>query len=139
MMKASTTALLASAMALLIALPAQARRHDDGIYERLDRQQSAIERGIRSGELTRREAGILREEHREIRDLARDMGRDGYRSRELRRILDRKLDRAGRHIRELSANDAYDRGGRPDQRGGPSGRPGYRDWDDPRPHSRPDR
>ncbi|MBK1722166.1 hypothetical protein CKO23_07855 [Thiocystis violacea] len=94
---------MASTIALMMALPAQAAPKGHDIDARLDRQQTTIDRGINSGELTKREAGILRQEHREIRDLARSLRRDW--SRETYRRLDRKLDRSERHIRSLASND----------------------------------
>lgn len=107
-MKASTTALLASTLALAMTLPAQAARHGHDVYDRLDRQQTAIDRGVDSGDLTRHETRILRAEHREIRDLARSLSRDRHASRDMRRLLDIKLDRSERHIRRLASNDAVD-------------------------------
>ncbi|NEV63708.1 hypothetical protein [Thiorhodococcus minor] len=121
-MKASTTALLASTLALMITLPAQAGRHSDGIYDRLDRQQTRIDRGIDSGELTRREARILRTEHRELRDLARSLRERGHsrdnrhQRRETKRLLHKKLDRTDRRIRRLTSNDAVRWSGRHDRR-----------------------
>lgn len=121
-MKASTTALLASTLALMVALPAQARPQGGDLYERLDRQQSAIDRGVDSGALTWREAKILRTEHREIRDLARSLRNprhardDRHQRRETRRLLDIKLDRADRHIRRMAHNDEVRWSGRHDRR-----------------------
>ncbi|NEX22898.1 hypothetical protein G3480_21775 [Thiorhodococcus mannitoliphagus] len=111
-MKASTTALLASTLALIIALPAQAKPHGDSLRERLDRQQTAIDRGVDSGALTRREADILRTEQREIRDLARSLRDERHPARKSQRLLGSKLDRAERHIRRLASNDEVRQSGK---------------------------
>ena len=61
----------------MLAIPGMAvadRYHDDGYYEnrfeqRLDRQLQRIKRGVRSGELTHREAKRLRRQQRAIARL----------------------------------------------------------------------
>ena len=111
-MKTWNRALLVSVAVLAITLPAQAAPDRADFRDRLEHQQTRIERGIDSGDLTKREAGELREEHRAIRRLAEHLRADGYSWRERSRILDRKLDRTERHIRQLMQNDEvrHDRG-----------------------------
>lgn len=69
-----------------------------GINRREYREQYRIRQGIRSGELTRREAGRLEAEQARIRVDERYARRDGYISPRERARLDRELDRAGRDI-----------------------------------------
>ena len=69
-----------------------------GINRREYREQQRIRQGIRSGELTRREAGRLEAEQARIRVSERNARRDGYISPRERARLDRELDRASRDI-----------------------------------------
>ena len=69
-----------------------------GINRREYRDQQRIRQGIRSGELTRREAGRLEAEQARIRVNERYTRRDGYISPRERARLDRELDRASRDI-----------------------------------------
>jgi hypothetical protein len=126
-MKTWTQALLMSVVALTIALPAQAQPGRGDFYHRLERQQAKVERGIDSGELTRREAGELRDEHREVRRLAERLRADGYSPRESDRILNRKLDRTERQLERYLHNDDYRRGrdDRPHGDGRPPREPHY--------------
>ena len=69
-----------------------------GIDGRQYREQRRIREGIRSGELTRREAGRLEAEQARIRVDERFARRDGYISPRERARLDRELDRANHDI-----------------------------------------
>ena len=69
-----------------------------GINGRQYREQRRIREGIRSGELTRREAGRLEAEQARIRVDERFARRDGYISPRERARLDRELDRASHDI-----------------------------------------
>ena len=69
-----------------------------GVNGRQYREQHRIREGIRSGELTRREAGRLEAEQARIRVDERFARRDGYISPRERARLDRDLDRASRDI-----------------------------------------
>ena len=103
--------LIAAALSLLLVVPAVATAHpnsDHGrgnIADRLDRQSMRIREGVESGALTRREARQLRREQKEIRVLARKMRRDDGLSKKERRRLQKRLDKASRHIRKLKHND----------------------------------
>lgn len=128
-MKGRNTLLVLAATGLLLSLPAQAQRNgppDPRFDDRLDRQSSAIQRGIDSGELTRREARTLRHEQDEARQFMRDLRREGYPPHEARRMIDRRLDHLDRQIRKLSDN----RDVAPHYRG--DRRPPRRDYDDRR-------
>ena len=69
-----------------------------GVNGRQYREQHRIREGVRSGELTRREAGRLEAEQARIRVDERFARRDGYISPRERARLDRDLDRASRDI-----------------------------------------
>ena len=70
--------LITTAFALTLAAAiAPAYAHADKFQERLQRQSARIEQGVESGELTRREANILRREHRELRQLTHLLAGDG--------------------------------------------------------------
>jgi len=82
-------------MGLLAATPALAARAD----VRQAEQQERIRDGVRSGELTRREAGKLERQHRKLqREMRRDRCNDGRLSRGEKRQLERKQDRLSRKI-----------------------------------------
>ncbi|MEK6303674.1 MAG: hypothetical protein AABO41_23460 [Acidobacteriota bacterium] len=69
-----------------------------GVNGRQYREQRRIREGVRSGELTRREAGRLGAEQARIRAYERYARRDGYISPRERARLDRGLDRDSRDI-----------------------------------------
>jgi hypothetical protein len=68
------------------------------IDRREHREQVRIREGIRSGELTRREAGRLEAQQARIRVDERFARADGHVSYRERARLDRELDRASRSI-----------------------------------------
>ena len=85
------------------------RRHDN-INRREYSQRNRIREGIRSGELTRREAGRLIHQQRRIESYERRSRRDdGRLDRYERRRLDRMLDRSRRDIYR-EKHDRQDRG-----------------------------
>jgi hypothetical protein len=88
---------------LINALPAQA----DDIRDRIEHQRAVIERGVESGTLTIRDARKLREEHREIRDLARELDQAGISRRERRHVLDKRLDRIDQKLRNSLNEEDY--------------------------------
>lgn len=91
---------------VIAVLPAQADPgRVGGIQDRMERQQAAIDRGLDSGALTRSEARSLQYEQREIRRVADDLRRNGRSPEKSRRTLDRMLDRADWHLRDLLHND----------------------------------
>jgi len=84
--------------------------YEDGrgrIHKRLKRQRARIEHGIEIGELTRWEARKLMKQQRRIRRLAHEFREDGYLTREERRTLQQKLDRASDRIWRFKHNDHY--------------------------------
>ena len=72
---------------------------------RLDRQWRRIEQGMRSGELTRKEAKRLKKRHRKLAKLQRVFLDDGRLSRKERRELTDRLDAASNRIYRLKHND----------------------------------
>ena len=67
-------------------------------------QQARIAEGKRSGEVTQGESALLRSEQRHIRRSERRAKADGEVSIRERRRLERKQDKANRHIRRAKNN-----------------------------------
>ncbi|MCP4283953.1 MAG: hypothetical protein GY792_05820 [Gammaproteobacteria bacterium] len=97
----------------MLAMPAMAGNdYDDGYHsnrveKRLDRQHWQIKEGVRSGELTRKEAKRLRKQNRHIAELEHSFWRDGHLSRYERRTLHSELNAASDRIYRLKHNDRY--------------------------------
>jgi len=72
------------------------------------RQHYRIKEGVKSGELTRKEAKALRAEQRHIRRTKRRAKADGDVTRRERKAIHRKQRRANRHIYRQK-HDAQDR------------------------------
>jgi hypothetical protein len=96
-----------------LATPAMARdnvdRHHgyDRVEQRLERQHWRIKQGVRSGELTRREASRLHEHHRRTVRMKHRFLHDGYLDHYERRKLHYRLDNANELIYRLKHNDLY--------------------------------
>jgi Skp family chaperone for outer membrane proteins len=88
------------------------RTRDPGVNARQHQQRDRIQHGVRSGELTRREAGRLAHEQRDIRQLEREYKADGALTGAERHDLHREQNQASRHIYEQK-HDAQDRPGAP--------------------------
>lgn len=80
------------------AASASPYRHGYSFEAREAQIAERIHDGLRYGDLTRREAGYLRSELREIRALEHRYGYDGF-SRWERHDLDRRLDRLSARVR----------------------------------------
>jgi hypothetical protein len=91
------TALLVAGLAVgsLIGAASSAQA---GINGRQHRQQARIAQGVRSGELTGREAARLERQERQIRREERLFRADGHLSPAERADLDRDLNRTSRNI-----------------------------------------
>jgi hypothetical protein len=89
---------LTSAAVLIIGLGVAAFAHTPYIDRREHREQQRIRQGMRSGELTRREATRLEAEQGRIRGYEWYAKSDGHVSRAERHHLDRMLDHANRDI-----------------------------------------
>ncbi len=96
---------LFSVVGVLTTFPAQA----NSIRDRLEHQQAVIERGIENGSITRREAKELRNEQRDIRELAEELRDAGASRNERRRVLESRLDRIDHRLRKA----LHDRDARP--------------------------
>ena len=77
------------------------------LEQRLDRQHWRIKQGVRTGELTTKEAKRLRKQHRHIAKLERAFQRDGRLNRYERKTLRRELNAASDRIYRLKHNDRY--------------------------------
>jgi len=97
----------------MLAMPAMADDdYDDGyrtsrFEQRLDRQNWRIQQGVRSGELTRKEAKRLRKQHRRIAKLEHRFWRNDHLNRHERRTLRRELNAASDRIYRLKHNGRY--------------------------------
>jgi hypothetical protein len=85
---------------------AQARRgtHTPGINHRERRQQRRIRQGVRSDELTRREALRLERGERRIRHNEREAREDGHVTARERARLQRELNHESHHIYRAKHN-----------------------------------
>ncbi len=92
------SALLAALVTLYFSTAAQADSRDSDVNARQHLQHQRIERGMRSGELTRGEARRLGHEQRAIRAEERRYRADGHFSRAERADLHHDLNRASRHV-----------------------------------------
>jgi len=104
--------LLTAPLVCLLAMPVYAHHPDEGYArydKRVERQQSRIRHGIKSGELTRKEATQLRQQQKKIAKLARKFNRDGYLSRHEKKKLEKKQDKASNRIYKLKHNDQHKR------------------------------
>jgi hypothetical protein len=85
----------------LLAMTAAASAHDSA-QGRIDRresiQESRIQQGVRSGEITRREYRQLEAEQARIREMERQAKRDGHIDRREAAAINRAQDAASRHI-----------------------------------------
>jgi hypothetical protein len=93
------------------------RGFEDQVDRRQTKQRARIRDGRRNGELTRRESGRLKQEQRQVNRLDRRFGSDGRYSPRERRVLEKKQDRASRHIGRAKHNDRTRYGDRDDRRG----------------------
>lgn len=73
--------------------------------DRIERQHNRINKGVRMGELTKKEAHKLRKQHRYIKKLSRQFNKDGHLSRFERKTLERELNLASHRIYNLKHND----------------------------------
>lgn len=103
-MKRKLAAILAPlALFGALALPVAARtrpvQQDQGVDRRQERQERRINRGVRNGSLTQREARHLERREGRIQRTESRMLSDGRFTRRERRRLNRRLNRESRGIR----------------------------------------
>jgi hypothetical protein len=77
---------------------------EGNFYERIKNQQKRINQGIKSGELTRKEAGILQDNLNWIRDKYARMTTDGRLTQNEQKRLDKMLDKNSDMIRDKKHN-----------------------------------
>jgi hypothetical protein len=90
---------------LLINVSLFAQEPTPKVDARQNTQQARIQQGKQSGEISRREAARVRKEQKHIRRTERRAKADGDVTTAERRKLDRKQDRASRHIRRANNNE----------------------------------
>ena len=103
-MRMLRTLLVVAALAALTAATAQAGTYTPRVDRREARQQARIRQGVRSGELTPREAARLRMGERHIRRMERRDKADGVVTPRERRQLNRAENRESRRIAHLKHN-----------------------------------
>lgn len=112
---------IAAASAVLVSLPVAASAAPwQPINQRQANIEHRIDRGVRTGDLTRREAMRLRSEYRDLARLeARYRRTDGGLSNWERRDLDRRFDRLSQNVyaERHDRQDRQDRQDRPDHGG----------------------
>lgn len=94
-MKPTIAGSLILGLAIAVAAPAA---HGASVDERQARQQKRIEQGLKSGELTPREAGRLERQEARIAAEEKASRSDGKLSKRERAKLQRDLNKASRHI-----------------------------------------
>jgi hypothetical protein len=92
-------------LSTLICLVSLAQEHAPKVNKRQQAQHGRIHQGWSNGELTRREAHLLRKEQKHIRMSERRANADGDISVKERRRLYRQQDHASRHIRRAKHNE----------------------------------
>lgn len=108
-MKSVLTIAAIAAMLAGVAIPSQAAgARDPGVNARQRNQHERVQQGLRSGELTRREARNARESQRDVRQLERAYKSDGTLTRTERVDLHHEQNQASRQIYRQK-HDAQDR------------------------------
>ena len=118
--------------ACTLSVPAMAERGGDRVDARQDRQQHRIDRGVRSGDLTRSEARRLDHGQNRIDHMQSRARADGHVSRQERARIHKEVARQDqriyreRHDRQVSRRDHNDRGWHRGHRNAPAY--GYYDY-----------
>ena len=97
--------LFIAALMVIVFLTADVS-HAGRFEKRYSRQDYRIDAGIENGEITRREARILRNEQDKICELRERAMRDGHLSERERIMLERRQNMASRHIYRFNHNRA---------------------------------
>ncbi len=97
--------ILIFSVSMLISLVSFGQERTPKVNNRQHVQHDRINHGKQNGELTRSETHLLRKEQKHIRMSERSAKADGDVSLQERRRLDRKQDRAGRHIRRAKNSE----------------------------------
>lgn len=104
------TFIVALSIILFSGYAVAGQSHAGRIGDRQWRQQERIQRGILTGQLTRKEAVKLIREQRQIRYMREKAWRDHRLSHKERRRIIKRLDKADRHIARLKYNRHYRHG-----------------------------
>ena len=96
---------LIAAVLAALSLPAFAQNTTPQIDQRQDRQERRIEQGVRSGELTPREAARLKRGQARIRQMERQALADGHISRRERAAIQQEQDKQNQLIARLKHNE----------------------------------
>ncbi len=100
------TVLSIGSAALLMATAAYAAPTDDpGIQKREQNQEKRIDQGVKSGQLTPREAGKLEGQQAKVQQNESRMKSDGKLTRKERRKLTKEQNRASRNIYRKKHNN----------------------------------
>lgn len=97
--------MLVLSLITLVSLGSFAQERTPKVNARQHNQHGRIHQGKNSGELTHREAHLLRKEQNHIRRSERRAKADGDVTARERNRLDKKQDRASRHIRKAKNNE----------------------------------
>jgi hypothetical protein len=93
-------------MALVVtSAPVNAQTNDPGIQKRMENQENRIEQGVKSGQLTPREAGRLETEQARIQQNEERMKADGKLTAGERERLTRQQNKASKDIYRLKHNN----------------------------------
>lgn len=97
--------LLFATLTFVLSVSAFAQERTPKVNARQKNQHARILDGKNSGEQTRKETALLRKEQKHIRRTERRAKADGSVTVDERRRLDRKQDRASRHINRANNNE----------------------------------
>lgn len=94
-----------AAMLLIFSITVKAQTQAPRADARQNVQRARIHEGRKDDDLTRREASLLNKEQRHIRRAERRAKADGEVTAHEKAKVERKQDRASRHIRRAKNND----------------------------------
>lgn len=97
--------ILIFSLSMLISFVSFGQERTPKVNGRQHVQHGRINQGKQNGEITHREAHLLRKEQKHIRMSERRAKADGDVSAKERRRLDRQQDRASRHIHRAKDNE----------------------------------
>jgi len=99
-------AILSGVIAIVMtSAPVSAQTNDPGVQKRMENQEGRIEQGVKSGQLTPREAGRLEAQQARIQQNEQRMKADGKLTAGERERLTRQQNKASRDIYRLKHNE----------------------------------
>jgi hypothetical protein len=105
MSKISKSILVTFVVSLFAATAFAASNEAPGVEKRMENQERRIEQGVKSGELTPREAGRLEAQQAKIQQDKARMEADGKLTKAERKKLKREQDRASKNIYRKKHNE----------------------------------